>query len=235
MTTTKAAKNRLNGNGGEEKPPAQVALTIKPPRLETVEFTITGDAPYVQHAFSSEQREKMHETQAAGSGVSKNRRAKPPKDFEALYRGAMHVSTEGWHGIPAAAFRAAMISACRIGGFVMSKAKLSVFVVADGFSKLDGTGLVRIIRGEPRAVEHSVRNSSGVTDLRVRPMWDPGWQAVVRVRFDRDQFTTIDVANLLMRAGMQVGVGEGRPDSRQSTGMGWGTFTIDAQPPVDES
>ena len=32
--------------------------------------------------------------------------------------------------------------------------------------------------------------------------------------------------NLIARAGMQVGICEGRPDSSNSTGMGWGTFEI---------
>ena len=30
-----------------------------------------------------------------------------------------------------------------------------------------------------------------------------------------------------MRAGLQVGVGEGRPDSRRSAGLGYGQFDVD--------
>jgi hypothetical protein len=41
-----------------------------------------------------------------------------------------------------------------------------------------------------------------------------------------DQFTPEDVANLMARVGMQVGIGEGRPDSKNSAGMGWGLFKI---------
>jgi hypothetical protein len=50
------------------------------------------------------------------------------------------------------------------------------------------------------------------------------WQAKVRVRFDADLFTPADVANLMLRAGLQVGIGEGRADSPNSCGMGWGHF-----------
>jgi hypothetical protein len=57
-------------------------------------------------------------------------------------------------------------------------------------------------------------------------MWRPGWEAKVRIRFDGDQFTLTDVTNLLMRVGLQVGIGEGRPDSKMSTGMGWGMFEV---------
>ena len=52
------------------------------------------------------------------------------------------------------------------------------------------------------------------------------WSATVQVSFDGDQFTVAYVYNLLARAGMQVGIGEGRPDSKKSNGMGWGTFEV---------
>lgn len=74
------------------------------------------------------------------------------------------------------------------------------------------------------------RNATGVVDLRSRPMWRE-WSARVVVRFDTDQFTPADVANLLVRAGAQVGIGEGRPDSRQSAGLGFGLFTLEAAEP----
>jgi len=48
----------------------------------------------------------------------------------------------------------------------------------------------------------------------------------VVVNFDADQFTVQDVTNLMQRVGMQVGIGEGRPDSRDSAGLGWGTFCL---------
>lgn len=35
------------------------------------------------------------------------------------------------------------------------------------------------------------------------------------------------MVNLLSRAGLQVGIGEGRPDSKKSAGMGYGLFTVD--------
>ena len=57
-------------------------------------------------------------------------------------------------------------------------------------------------------------------------MFREGWEADVRIRYDGDQFTASDVVNLLARAGLQVGIGEGRPDSKKSTGMGWGLFEI---------
>lgn len=159
-------------------------------------------------------------------GTAKKGKAREPRDFDDDFRQAMHVSTSGWYGIPASAFRQAMISACRLVGFKMTLAKLSVFVAADGFDRVDGIPLIRLnSASEPEKTEMAVRNQTGVADIRVRPMWRQ-WGAEVRVRYDADQFTVDDVSNLMARVGMQVGIGEGRPDSRESAGLGWGTFGL---------
>ena len=200
-------------------------LTIAPPNFKVAEFRIRGTAAYVQNKFSAKAKATMKAAQEAGQAGRKGK-AKEAKDFDAAYQGAMHVSDEGWHGIPAPAFRNAMISACRMTGYAMTRAKLSVFVMADGTDADDATPLVKITKGKPEYSELPVRNESGVCDLRPRPLWRPGWEATVRVRFDADQFTLEDVGNLIVRAGIQVGIGEGRPDSKRSNGVDWGTYTV---------
>lgn len=202
-------------------------LTVPAPNLQVAMFTIRGTAPLVQNKFSQKARETIRQTQSEGS-TAKGKKKREPKDFAALYEGSMHRAREGWYGIHAGAFRNAMISACRTVGFAMTKAKLAVFIVADGIDKDDGTPLVRI-QGEPRQHEGMVRNATGVCDLRVRGMFEE-WEAQLRVRFDADMLTLNDVANLLSRVGMQVGIGEGRPDSKASGGVGWGTFEILGEP-----
>lgn len=198
-------------------------VVISAPNMRTAIFRIVGTAPYVQARFSQKAMLQMADKMRAGS-ASKKGKARPARDFEDDYRQAQHVSAEGWRGIPAGAFRNAMISACRLVGFKMTLGKLSVFVEADGFDAVDGVPLVRIV-GEPEKQEMHVRNATGVVDIRVRPMWRE-WSAEVRIRYDEDQFTHQDVANLLNRVGQQVGIGEGRPDSKSSAGLGWGLFEI---------
>jgi len=124
----------------------------------------------------------------------------------------------------AAAFRAAMISACRLVGFKMTLAKLSTFVEADGFDKNDGVPLVRVY-GESHTYTAHTRNATGVVDVRSRPMYR-NWAARLRVRYDTDQFKMVDVLNLVARCGMQVGIGAGRPDSKASAGCGFGLFQV---------
>ena len=199
------------------------SIVIAAPNIQTTQFDIIGTAPYVQHKFSAKAKRMMLSAQVEGP-KAKNKKARDPRDIEADYQGAMHLTSEGKHGIPAPAFRSALISACRVAGFQMTKAKLSVFVEPDGFDSDDGTPLV-FLEGKPKMHQASVRLESGVASIAIRPMWET-WTAKLRVRFDADQFSPSDVANLLLRAGLQVGIGEGRPDSKKSHGMGWGTFEI---------
>lgn len=203
----------------------EAIIRVPAPKFETATFTIVGNAPLVINRFSQKAMEQMKAKQAMGSQAKKEKGPREAKDFDAAYEAAKHVSREGWLGLPAAAIRSAMISACRTVNFKMTLAKLSVFVEADGFDVVDGVPLIRITKGTPRRVDHAVRNESGVADIRPRPMWE-AWEADVRVRWDSEQFSADDVVNLLMRVGAQVGICEGRPDSKNSAGMGWGTFYI---------
>jgi hypothetical protein len=199
-------------------------VIISAPKFETAQVTILGTSPLVLHKFSQKVRDSIQATQEAGS-QSKKGKARVARDFEEGWQAARHRSTEGWDGIPASAFRNAMISACRVVGFKMTLAKLSLFVVANGYDE-NGTGLVRITKGEPHQDIRPGRNANGGIDLRARPMWPPGWVAKVTVRWDGDQFSVHDVFNLMARVGAQVGVGEGRADSKMSAGCGWGEFEI---------
>ena len=108
----------------------------------------------------------------------------------------------------------------------MTIAKLSVFVEADGWdAKEPQVPLIRII-GKATKQEDMARVGTGQPYVCVRAAYHD-WSADVRIRWDADQFTVDDVSNILARAGMQVGIGEGRPDSKKSTGMGWGLFSIE--------
>jgi len=201
-------------------------ITIKPPKFETLAFRLVGSSPYMQARFSAKAMQAMKAKMEAGQ-TAKGKKQRDARDFDDDFRQAMHVSTEGWIGIPAAALRNACIDVCRMVGFKMTHAKMSIFVEADGLDSVDGTPLVRLIADAPEKTELAVRNQTGVVDIRVRPMWRE-WSAIVRVRFDGDQFTASDVANLLSRAGMQVGIGEGRPFSKESNGLGFGLFELRA-------
>ena len=199
-------------------------FAISPPNIREMIAPIIGMSPLLVCRFSQKSIEQMVAKQTKGTQAKKGA-ARAARDFGADFQGARHIAEDGWDGIHAGAFRNAMISACRLVGFKMTIAKLSVFITPDGFDRVDGVPLVRILGGEPERNLMHTRNATGVVDLRVRPMWR-AWTMNVRVSFDADQFRIPDVLNLLARAGAQVGIGEGRPDSRTSAGMGMGLFRL---------
>lgn len=219
MATRKADQGEVSAAGKVSK-----NLVIQPPRFGFAEFQIEGTAPLVMHRFSSKTKQKMKETMEQGkpAGSRKNRE---PKDTDQTYNEARYIHRDGWDGFHAAAIRNAMISACRLVGFKMTLAKLSIFVVADGYDKDEPQiPLVRII-GDPVKQEDMARVETGQPYVTVRAAYHD-WKAKIKIRWDQDQFTLDDITNLLTRVGMQVGIGEGRPDSKNSAGMGWGLFEI---------
>lgn len=203
---------------------SNLQVTIKPPNLQTANFHIVGTSPYVQNKFSQKALETIRATQAAGSTAA-SKKKREPKDFRANFEAAKYkMKGTGDCGIPAPAFRNGLISACKLVGYHMTKAKISLFILADGIDETSMKPLVKL-NGEPMYFEDYVRNDSGVVDLRARPLWQE-WSVDLKIRYDADQFTLNDVANLLSRVGQQIGVGEGRHDSKDSAGMGWGCFEI---------
>lgn len=206
-----------------KKKPEEAQVSIKAPNFQRAEFDIVGTAPFVQLRFSEKAKAVMRAKMEEGQRNKKGK-AREPRDFASEFEQAMYRLPDGSPGINASSFRNALIRACSLVNFQMTLAKLTVFVEADGFDKYDGTPLVKI-HGTPEHYEAMVRNETGVADIRVRAMWRQ-WTAKLRVKWDADQFTLTDVTHLLMRVGEQVGIGEGRPFSKKSCGIGFGTFRL---------
>jgi hypothetical protein len=199
-------------------------VTIKAPNFQIAEFEIKGVAPLVIHRFSSKTKEQMKQKMESGKAASskKDREAKLTDD---TYQESRYIAKEGWDGFHAGAIRSAMISACRLVNFKMTLAKLSVFIIQDGWDKKEPQiPLVRIF-GNPIKQEDIARVETGQPYVTVRAAFHE-WSSKVKIRWDADQFSIDDVFNLLSRVGMQVGICEGRPDSKKSAGMGWGLFEV---------
>lgn len=197
------------------------AVQITAADFVVLELIITGTAPLVVERFSK--KAEMMAKMASGSQANV-RKTRTARDYEQETEEAKYYSATGWEGMNAAAFRAGMISACRLVGFKMTIAKLALFIEADAFDTIDGLPLVRIY-GKSVVFTAHTRNATGVADVRSRPQYRD-WAMRLRVKFDRGQFSETDVVNLMARVGAQVGIGAGRPDSKSSAGCGWGTFRV---------
>lgn len=200
-------------------------ITIKPPNFGRAVFKVTGVAPLVVHRFSKKTKDQMQQKMEAGKSAG-SKKERTAKSTEMTYEEAKYVSPEGWEGFNASAIRAACISACRLVGFKMTLAKMSIFVEPDGWDKLEPQiPLIRIV-GQSTLQTDMARVETGQPYVTVRAAYH-AWSANIKIRWDADQFTLEDVTNLLMRVGQQVGICEGRPDSPNSCGMGWGLFEIE--------
>ena len=137
----------------------QQEIVVRPPNLQELHLKIVGTAPLVQLRFSEKAKLEMETKQKEGSTGAVSRRKREPKDFEAAFRASYHVSEEGWYGVPAPAFRNAMIDACRLVQLEMTRAKMAIFVLADGLDASEGTPLVRLTAGEPEMRQDAVRQA----------------------------------------------------------------------------
>jgi len=208
-------------------------VTIAAPNLVTAVIEVKGNAPLVIHRFSQKAKNGMLGKMEEGTQTKKGKAKHEAADLDQVMEDGKYIAKEGWEGFNASAIRNALISACRLVNFKMTIGKLSLFCVQDGWDKIEPTVPLVRIYGKSRRLDSPARVATGAFYITIRPCYDE-WSAKVKIRFDADQFTLTDVANLLSRVGAQVGIGEGRPDSRENAGMGWGTFSVGTSKEVKE-
>ncbi len=211
----------------EADTPVSKSISIRPVKFQRATFELIGmeDCPLVIHRFSAKLKNEMKLKMETGKAAS-SKKNRDPKSTDKSFDEARYVSREGWDGFHAGALRKALISACRLVDFKMVLAKLSIFVEADGVDAEEPQIPLIRIHADPVKQEDMARVSNGQPYVTVRAAYF-SWKAKVQIRWDSDQFTLDDVTNLLARVGQQVGIGEGRPDSKNSAGMGWGLFEIE--------
>ena len=150
--------------------------------------------------------------------------AREAKDPEADYRAALYVAKEGWTGIPANGFKAALVNTCRlIDDFPMTLAKRILYVRTQGFTE-NGIGLIKI-EGKHYCWESKVRLNPGTADIRFRPRYD-NWGMTVEIEFLRNLISREMLCNLLELCGWAEGLCEHRPGSPVSNTGSFGRFEI---------
>jgi hypothetical protein len=182
---------------------------------------IVGVTSLITQRWSEKSRTQMLTKQQ-----TKARAAKEPRDPEANFEAARYRLRDGSDGMPATAFKAAIVHAARLfSGVTQVALKQMLVVLGDGVDSR-GDHIVRINYDELVMREDTPRNASGVADLRYRPMYS-GWSTTLHIRVIRGQ---IDMSSLvaLVEAAGAGGVGEWRPTSPKSATGSYGTFQIDA-------
>lgn len=201
-------------------PKAAVDKTIELKRIEEAELQvpIVGATPLIPHAWTAKALRMMAAKQA-NPGL---RAPKEPRDDAAIEQErneSCYWLPDGRPGMPATAFKAAMVDACRLfDGLPMTAARTLLFVVGEGPDQLVA------VDGQMHPRTDTPRNADGVADLRYRWMIDP-WKAVLTVRFVPSKITADSIV-ALVDAGGRGGVGDWRPSSPKSKTGTYGQFRV---------
>ena len=194
-----------------------------------IQVPVTGMAAsddLIMHRFGPKARKMMEDIQA-GKARNKKEKRDPKSEFlEAMYVASGNPGEKGCvYGMPAAAFKKCIVSACRfVDGLTMVLCRGALFVISDARESRDGTELVTIKTSKvPHMRTDTVRLPNGSTDLRYRPGFDK-WSAVVTVQYNTNVITPGAIINLMTHAGFSVGVGDDRPERQ---GNNHGRFDVD--------
>jgi hypothetical protein len=211
-----AARKRTPTPGG------QPAITLVRLQDQRVELDIEGLSPVIPHQWSEKAKRMMPGYVDPLTGnrpdtMEKKGDRTPRQEAEAcVYR-----LEDGRPAIPATAFKAAMVSACRFFEKpTMTEAKLLFFVEGEGPDQL----VAFEHEGDPVLREDLARNANGGADLRYRHSFFP-WRATLRIRFVPSSISEGSVVALVDAAG-RVGVGDWRPGAPKSATGTFGTWRV---------
>jgi len=185
------------------QPIQKTAITIPGPDARIIVFAIKGTSPLLVHAWSVKSKEQMRGKQ---QGAVKSRK-REIRDPQAEYEASMYRDGDRYL-MKSAAFRLAAVSAVRgVDGITMTEMRQH-FYCPDEFVEIAGSPVMR---------EDIVRVSNGQPDLRYRAEFFP-WACKLPMRYNAGAISPEQVANLLLQAGMWVGVGEGRVEKGGTNG-----------------
>lgn len=206
-----------------EKPPAEDleqsadAIRLEPLAVVTFAVPITGVTPVIPHKWSEKALRMMREAQSG----NKARKKHDPKVPEDEAEGATYRLPDGRPGMPATAFKAAIVDSVRFfRGITMVQAKQSFFVEGEGPDQLVA------IEGPFYIREDTPRNANGVADLRYRYCYWP-WSTVLPITFMPSVVDLQSVLALVNAAG-HAGVGDWRPSAPKSKTGTFGRFEVAA-------
>jgi hypothetical protein len=208
--TIAAAAPKTNGQPAPKivAPAAKNVITLTRLVASEVQVVIKGVTPIIPHRWSEKAKRSMP-GHVLNQGPKQKKGAREPA-IEA--EAATYRLGDGSLGMPAVAFKAAMVAACRFfDAPSMVEARLIFWVKGEGAEY--GDQLVRI-QGTPVLREDVARNSNGSSDLRYRNMITE-WSATLTIGFLESSITRESIV-ALVDAGGRCGVGDWRPDSKKS-------------------
>ena len=198
-------------------------VEIKRPQIMEAVLKIVGSQPLVVHKFSEKSKKQILDKQQKKATNKKGQVRDPEEEWlAALYAtGGGEVESasdlkEGSTGFTARALKSALVNAARFTDFPMTQVRPTVFVFN---AEDEGEEIIPICGVTPHSREDTVRLESGVSNLRYRPQYDIGWYAEVKIKWNANIFSSEQIVNLLLLAGLHAGLCEMRPERGGQFGM----------------
>lgn len=182
-------------------------ISIPVPDMQVLNVTVTGISPLICHKWSTKAQRQIEDKKGKKAKVAREM-CDPEAEFrESLYE----IDGRGKYGFPASAFKQAMVDACSFcQGISMKIAKGAFFVMGD---------LLEIKGSKPKMVTHMVKvpPRKGSADIRYRGQFDE-WSITMMIRYNANVVSAEQVLNLLVLAGVSIGIGEMRPGAPMKPG-----------------
>lgn len=202
-----------------KKEPTSDVVTIKKIERGALLIPIIGESHLIVHKWTEKAKREMRDKHT-GADKDTVKSPRPNKVPEQDAYDSTYWMPDGRGAMPAIAFKAAMVGACRlIKGLTLVNAKTALFV------KGEGPEMLVPIDGEYEMREDMPRNASHTPDLRYRNYFFP-WSCTLEVHYLKSLIKPASVINLVEAAGLG-GVGDWRPSSPYSLSGMFGMFRVD--------
>jgi len=209
----------------------QETVEVSVPAIEIRETTIkiVGTSPLVVHRFSEKAKrmilDKQQKTAKAAGKDARNiwedvigacywLSNEPTVYSEAAFYKAIENGAR--FGFPTVGIKASIVAAAYRAGW--SKNKVSMY----GMFHIDGE-FIEIEGVKPELREDTVTLSSGVTDLRFRPIFPAGWRSTLNIKYVPQLISIQQLVNAVNFGGFSVGLGEYRIEK----GGTWGAYKVE--------
>lgn len=183
-------------------------------KFNRITIPVVGVAPLIMSRFDEKCQQEIAESTEIKQGNKKKKIADPQEQYE---KSINYFADGKTYGMPAVAFKAAMVRAGQVVYQLQMVRTRTLFrVLADDAE----TGLVKI-DGIPRLRSDMVRvgNIQKVASPRYRAEF-PEWKANITIEYVADAFKEKEIVALLNAAGFCCGVGEWRPEKCNSGSFG---------------
>ena len=194
----------------------QKGIHLKPIKKNQILFVIEGTAPL------------LCDRQPIIKKGAKPKDLEAEEKFKICWYPMSSANGKSRYGIPATAFKSALVAACRFTTDAMTNIRPTVFVESDEDEYVE----IYHPKGkafDPIMLEGITKTKTGATVNTVYAMF-PEWAATVRVSYWPSVSTAEGLARLLQFAGEGVGVGVRRPEK----GKEYGKFRIAEVGKIDQ-